>query len=581
MKKQEISGNTNGMKRSLLDELQLVFDIRSDKDTYANEEIEQIIAYVSSQVNREIVVFINNQGIVEQLAVGDISSASISEKISRGSRCLHTHPKADGHLSAIDLNTLIKLPIKAMASIGVTLNHVVDFYGSYVNKEQEVIEVGPIRSVKYTQKFMDEINTLATTSRKQIFLQSENVIAVGVTTTKSKSNLDELKELIETANGICVYSLHQNRDQIDNTYYVGKGKVTELSHLISQYKADTICFDDPLTINQMRNLQEQLDVKIVDRSTLILDIFASRANSKDGKLQVELAQLSHLLPQLTGKGTSLSRLGGGIGTRGPGESKLETDRRHILRKINFLKKQLKEVEGRRRHLRENRKNNDVFMVALAGYTNAGKSTLLNYITHSDVFTKDMLFATLDPSVRKLQLGKGQPMVFVDTVGFISKLPHELIEAFKSTLEEVTEADVIIHVLDGANPNMEAQREVVYEILDQIGVKSPEILEVVNKTDIMGEHPKSKKERFYVSAITGEGIDSLLEVITNLAGSKKTCKVNIPYDKGKLISYIHDHCDILSEDFSDTYISFYIQTSKKVIKIIANQLPKDAISFDKD
>ncbi len=579
MKKKEILGNINGLKKSYLDELQAIFDIRSDNDTYASEEIEVILAYVSSRVNREIVVFINNNGIVEQLAVGDISSASVSEKISRGSRCLHTHPSSDGRLSAIDKNTLVKLPIIAMASIGVTNNQVVDFYGSYINKEQIVIEIGPIKSVVYTQEFMSEINKLATTTRKQELTHTESVIAVGVTTKKSKANLDELKELIETADGKCVYTLHQNREQIDNSFYVGKGKVTELAHLVSLYKADTICFDDPLTMNQIRNLQEHLDVKIVDRSTLILDIFASRAHSKDGKLQVELAQLSHMLPQLTGKGTSLSRLAGGIGTRGPGESKLETDRRHILRKINFLKKQLKEVEVRRRQLRDSRKNNDVFMIALAGYTNAGKSTLLNYITNSDVFVKDMLFATLDPSVRKLQLSKGQPVVFIDTVGFISKLPHELIEAFKSTLEEVTEADVILHVLDGSNKKMEDQREVVYEIFEQIGVKSPEILEVINKIDVIDEHCENSKERAYVSAITGEGIDELLAIITDLIGSKKSFIVNVPYNKGKLISYIHDNCDIISEKFTETKVIFNLKTSKKVIKIISNQLPANSVSSD--
>jgi len=567
LKKKEVTGNINGLKKSVLAILQSLYDIKSDNSYYCDIQIQEILINVTSITNREIAIFINKQGYVVNVFVGDFKKVIFDNIIEKNCICIHSHPQSSGRLSPVDIDTLKNLSLRAMAAIGVFDNQIINFYCAYINNNNETIILGPIDSVEFSLEIVKEINEFATCSRKDFDDKNERVIAVGINSYNIKANLDELEELINTAGGICVYKLVQNKERADNAFYIGKGKLGELKYLISEYNATTVCFDDPLNATQMRNIEQVLNIKVLDRSTLILDIFASRANSKEGKLQVELAQLNHLLPLLIGKGTQLSRLAGGIGTRGPGETKLETDRRHILKKINTLKKQLAEVEKRREGLRKERRKKEVYMVALAGYTNAGKSTLLNKLTNSTVFEKDMLFATLDPSIRRLEISPSNIILFVDTVGFISKLPHELIEAFKSTLEEMVKADLILHVMDGSNNNMEEQAKVVYSILKEISASEVNVIEVINKIDLVDSEFTNKKEKIYVSSKTGEGILYLLDTIQKLMGSKKEINIKVSYENGKLISYIHQNCEIITEEFEEFYTLFKLKASTKIINHI--------------
>lgn len=319
--------------------------------------------------------------------------------------------------------------------------------------------------------------------------EMERVILVGVSTSDgddAEKSLDELEELAETAGAVCVGRVIQNREQMHPATYVGKGKLSEIKDLLWELEATGIICDDELSPAQIGNLKDELDTKIMDRTLLILDIFAARASTSEGKIQVELAQLKYRQSRLTGYGTSLSRLGGGIGTRGPGEKKLEMDRRLIRNRIGKLNHDLKEVKSRREVAREQRKRDMMPVIAIVGYTNAGKSTLLNKLTGADVLAENKLFATLDPTTRGCRLESGQEVLFTDTVGFIRKLPHHLIDAFRSTLEEAKYADLILHVVDSSNPQIDEQMYTVYETLRNLGIQDKPIITAFNKKDRLTE-----------------------------------------------------------------------------------------------
>lgn len=393
--------------------------------------------------------------------------------------------------------------------------------------------------------------------------KKERVLLLGVHTGRADSLYDttdesmhELYELAKTAGAEVVGEAVQNKPDIESATYMGEGKLLEVKNAIAELEADCVIFDDELSPVQLRNISDMLEVKVLDRSMLILDIFAMRAKSGEGKLQVELAQLKYQLPRLRGLGTVLSRTGAGIGTRGPGETKLESDRRHIRRRISALEEELRELEKHRTLLRSRRKKDGVITVALVGYTNAGKSTLLNTLTDAGVFAENKLFATLDPTSRGFVLDDMRKILLIDTVGFIRKLPHHLIEAFKSTLEEAVVADLLVHVIDASSPYRFDQIRVVNEVLSDIGAVGKPQIALFNKCDKLESPefmPKSLdgyEKTVRISAKTGENTDELIAALAELAPGKKTkIRVLIPYSEGGLLSELHEKQKIISEDYT--------------------------------
>ena len=396
----------------------------------------------------------------------------------------------------------------------------------------------------------------------------EKVILIAVETRANEgtiqSSLAELKELGNTAGVETVGIITQKRESIKSATYVGKGKIDEIRNLIFKTGADGIITDDELSPGQLKNLSEQLDTKIMDRTMVILDIFARRASTKEGIIQVELAQLQYRSSRLVGLGQSFSRSGGGIGTRGPGETKLETNRRCIRNRINQLRSELEVIEKHRNLIRTKRKANDIVNVAIVGYTNAGKSTLLNKISSADVLVEDKLFATLDATTRNVELLEGTQILLTDTVGFINKLPHHLIKAFRSTLEEAKFADIILHVVDSSDEEKEKYMNVTYETLENLGVKDKTIITVYNKVDKLEDEESLEDERakyiVNISAKNGQGIDQLLKTIDKvIKADRKVIKYTFSYEMGSLVQNIRETGQIIKEEYTNegTYIEAYV------------------------
>ena len=402
----------------------------------------------------------------------------------------------------------------------------------------------------------------------------EKFILVGVETGKDRmeESLSELEELLETAGGETVGRVIQNLESINKAIYVGKGKVDEIRELAEELGADGIVCDDELSPAQLSNLKDELDIKVLDRTLVILDIFAAHAQTSEGKLQVELAQLKYRSSRLTGLGKNLSRLGGGIGTRGPGESKLESDRRAIRERVSQLRSEIEKVESSRETLRKHRMSDGIPVIAIVGYTNAGKSTFLNKITDAGILAEDKLFATLDPTTRNLKIPDGEEVLFTDTVGFISKLPHNLVDAFKSTLEEAKYADLILHVADASNPEVDEQMKVVYRTLEELKVTGKPVITFLNKQDKLEEERiiKDIKADAVVkgSAKTGEGIDELLSKITEiLREGKVLIDTVLSYADTSKISVIRKKGQLLSEEYEGEGI----KVKAYVPKAVAGQL----------
>ena len=402
----------------------------------------------------------------------------------------------------------------------------------------------------------------------------EKFILVGVETGKDRmeESLTELEELLETAGGETVGRVIQNLESINKATYVGKGKVDEIRELAEELGADGIVCDDELSPAQLSNLKDELDIKVLDRTLVILDIFAAHAQTSEGKLQVELAQLKYRSSRLTGLGKNLSRLGGGIGTRGPGESKLESDRRAIRERVSQLRSEIEKVESSRETLRKHRMSDGIPVIAIVGYTNAGKSTFLNKITDAGILAEDKLFATLDPTTRNLKIPDGEEVLFTDTVGFISKLPHNLVDAFKSTLEEAKYADLILHVADASNPEVDEQMKVVYRTLEELKVTGKPVVTFLNKQDKLEEERiiKDIKADAIVkgSAKTGEGIDELLSKITEiLREGKVLIDTVLSYADTSKISVIRKKGQLLSEEYEGEGI----KVKAYVPKAVAGQL----------
>lgn len=390
----------------------------------------------------------------------------------------------------------------------------------------------------------------------------ERVVLIAVRTSDeddTEACLDELEELVKTAGAVTVARVIQNRDRVHPGTYLGKGKLDEVKECLWEQNATGVVCDDELSPAQLRNLEEALDTKVMDRTMVILDIFAARANTREGKIQVELAQLKYRAARLVGLRSSLSRLGGGIGTRGPGEKKLEVDRRLIHDRIGLLKEELRDVERHRDVLRQQRGKNHTTVAAIVGYTNAGKSTLLNLLTGAGILAEDKLFATLDPTTRNLELPSGQQILLTDTVGFIRKLPHHLIEAFKSTLEEARYSDIILHVVDCANPQMDMQMHIVYETLQQLEVTDKIMVTIFNKTDKLEEVPvlkdMSADYQLAISARTGEGIQALQDTLEMILRNQKIYLEKVyPYQEAGRIQLIRKYGELLAEEYGEDGIT---------------------------
>ena len=368
-------------------------------------------------------------------------------------------------------------------------------------------------------------------------------------------SLEELVRLTDTAGAVVLQQMTQRRDKPHAATFLGKGKVEDLAALCKELTADLVIFDRELSPAQARNLEEVTCVRVIDRTQLILDIFARRARTREGKLQVELAQLNYLMPRLIGRGTQLSRLGGGIGTRGPGETKLEVDRRRIRKRIADLNAEIQELKKHRDLLRRGRKEIPLPLVALVGYTNAGKSTLLKKLTGADVLVEDKLFATLDPTTRRVTLPNNESILLTDTVGFIQKLPHHLVAAFRATLEEVVEADLLLHVVDASHPNMEGQIEAVTRVLESLGAAVKPCIMVYNKIDLLPDPrlPRSEdgKPSVSLSALEAEGLEELLRTVARALSSRRLrATFFIPYPKSGLLSVLHEKGNVLREEHGE-------------------------------
>ncbi len=575
-----IYGNIEGIRNSILERLERAYDIKIPRDSVCNEELIDLLCDVTRYLNREVSVAINRKGNIVSVAIGDSTTVEmpeidVKEKKLSGIRIIHTHPNGNSRLSAVDMSALIKLRLDCMTAIGVSDNGYTDITLGFCAVEndlligemteplsmQQVININLLDEINYIEGFME--------SKELIDDDSERAVLVGV---ESEESIDELAELAKACNVNVVYKVIQKRSTIDSAFYVGRGKVEEIDLLRQTYGANVVIFDDELSASQVRNLEENLGAKVIDRTTLILEIFARRARSKEAKIQVELAQLKYRLPRLSGLGTVLSRTGAGIGTRGPGEKKLEVDKRHIREKIYDLARELKKIKQVRETQRE--KRNDLPKISLVGYTNAGKSTLRNKLCElampkeavqkEKVFEADMLFATLDVTTRAIELPDGRISTLTDTVGFIRKLPHDLVEAFKSTLEEVTYSDLLLHVVDVSSEIVEEQIEAVNDVLNQLGVKDKPIMLVLNKIDKTTEENIKNIEGKYkniqtikISAREEINLDLLLSEVCNLLPYKlKKAEYIIPYSEQSLVAFLHRNAKIESEEYKDegTYIS---------------------------
>ena len=382
----------------------------------------------------------------------------------------------------------------------------------------------------------------------------------------AESSMDELSELAKTAGAEELARVLQKREAYEPATVIGEGKLADVKELCGSLGAELLIFDCELTASQIRNVEDETDVRVIDRTMLILDIFAGRAVSREGKLQVELAQLKYRLPRLMGIGASLSRLGGGIGTRGPGETQLETDRRHIRRRIDKLSAELKELEERRGYARDRRKKDSVQVGAIVGYTNAGKSTLMNLLTGADVLAEDKLFATLDPTSRAIELPDGRSLLLVDTVGLIRRLPHHLVEAFKSTLEEAACADIIIHVCDVSDPEAAEKADVTLKTLADLGAAEIPVVTVLNKCDLLTENIPEDDSTVKISAKKAQGIDRLLRVVAaNLPETAKRMKLLLPYDKAGFTAKLRENGKVFTEEYTETGVLVDALVDQMLIK----------------
>ena len=516
--KYRVTGNIDGIRDGMLARLDSLFDYELEDGSYLPREMMKMLAECSCAVNREIAVYITRDGEIVSVAVGTDCDVELTDyRLRRNEkrlsyvRCVHTHPNGDGRLSDVDLSALKIFRYDAMTAVGVKDGEPTFVQTAFLVENAEVRMDEPVRWYKVPDaEWLSQIDlsddVVGREETRDVDSLQEKAVLMGI---ESMESLEELKRLAETAGAEVVASFLQKRDKPDSALFIGKGRAEELSRECQALEADVCIFDEELTGMQVRNLEEMLRIRVIDRTMLILDIFAQRATSAEGKLQVELAQLQYRSARLIGQGLILSRLAGGIGTRGPGESKLEMNRRRIRMRMTELRRRLDELEKQRNVRRKSRERNEVPVVALVGYTNAGKSTLLNALSGADVYVQDQLFATLDAVSRRMETAEKTPYLLTDTVGFIRKLPHTLISAFRSTLDEAALADVLVIVSDGSSPDMLQQHDTVEQVLEELGATDQKRIEVINKCDV-GDPDLSLPGAVIISAKTGEGLGDLKE-----------------------------------------------------------------------
>ncbi len=578
MGNKKLEGNLANVKAYILDGLNSLYDLSVPIGQTATNELCSKMLELTDLLDREVAVYISRQGKIVQVSVGDNSTVDLPEFKSKSSlrlsgvRCIHTHPSGDSRLSSLDISSLKHMRFDLMVAVareGKDINGTIGFFtGTLDDEGNPLIQIyGPVRLSLMNKLNITRLITminkeLGKNKLKETDEGIEKAIIAGIEYSGGKSDwsleesLAELGRLAETAGASVVASYSQKKDKPDAAFFFGKGKVDEIGMAVQDLEADLLIVDEEITPSQQHNLERMLGLKVLDRTALILDIFAQRARSQAGKLQVSLAQLKYQLPRLGGQGLVLSRLGGGIGTRGPGETKLEVDRRRIYGRIHDIEEELKKLSGHRRLHRSRRKEANIPLVALVGYTNAGKSTLLNALTGSDVFAEDKLFATLDPTTRHKLLPDGQEILLTDTVGFIQKLPHSLVSAFHATLEEVTEADLLLHVVDCSNESAELQIGSVTEVLRELGAVEKPTLFVFNKCDNLdNEHLRSKlsrdREGVFISARDGVNLDALLDRISeSVRQDKLFMRLQIPFTDGAAAALLHEVAVIQKTEYNE-------------------------------
>ena len=554
--KTQVNGNTEGVRDAMLARLDSLYNYEPEDGVFLPRELMKLLAECSCALNREIAVYLTRDGDVVNVAIGTDCDVELTDyRLRRNAerlscvRCVHTHPDGDGRLSDVDLSALKIFRYDAMTAVGVKDGEPTFVQTAFLGENDSLVMDEPVRWYRVPDaEWMDQIAQsdmlVGRQAARMVADERERAVLMGI---ESRESLEELRRLAETAGAEVAGSFLQKRDRPDTALYIGKGRAEELARDCQALEADVCIFDEELTGVQARNLEEILRIKVIDRTTLILDIFAQRASSAEGKLQVELAQLQYRSARLIGLGTVMSRLAGGIGTRGPGESKLEMSRRRIRERMTELRRRLDELEKQRAIRRKSRERNEIPVVALVGYTNAGKSTLLNALTGADVYVQDQLFATLDAVSRRMETAEKTPYLLTDTVGFIRKLPHTLISAFRSTLEEAALADVLVIVSDGSSPDMGLQHDTVEQVLEELGATEQKRIEVINKCDEADPAP-AFPGAIMISAKTGAGLEDLKTAIAQaIQETYAPVTFTVPFSRYGILSEIHALGRVITED----------------------------------